>query len=94
MNAEQIITSISLPLTVALLIGVGRWVKRAMRSELREVIGETVEPQIATLSERLDAHLTIEEHDRALLIDALEAVAGIDGDALRGRLERLRDEVS
>lgn len=88
MSIDQIITSISIPLTVACILGIGRWVKRAIRRELKDVITETVQPQIEAIHQRIDDHMDEEEAGLLVLAEVLAELGGLDVDQVRGRIER------
>jgi hypothetical protein len=90
MTATQIAAAVAVPVLAAGLIALGRWIVRAIGREIRAVISAELAPEIERIHHRIDAHMDREEQEMLVLIEALEEVAGIDADQLRGRMERLR----
>ncbi len=91
MNAAQTLTAIGIPVAAAAFIAAGRWIIRAIGREVRTVVREMVEPELRAIHDRIDRHMDEEEEDLRLLIEVLQHVAGIDADAVVGRMERLKD---
>jgi hypothetical protein len=90
MSVVQILGAVSIPVMAAAVIGAGRWIIRAIGREVRTVVREMVEPELRAIHDRIDRHMDEEEEDIKLLIEVLQQVAGIDADAVMGRMERLR----
>jgi hypothetical protein len=82
---------IAIPVAAAALIGIGRWLLRAIRREVREVVVEVVQPELDRIHARIDTHMDEEEEGLRALTEVLGELAGLDVDRLRGRLERRLD---
>jgi hypothetical protein len=81
------ITLIAVPVAAAALIGLGRWMLRAIRREISEII----KPELDRIHQRIDEHMEEEELSIVVLTEVLAELTNLNADELRGRLERRRD---
>jgi len=68
------------------VIAVWRFVGRSLRRELHSVIEEIVNPELARIHERIDAHMESEEGDLKRLIEVLADLAGENTDDIKRRI--------
>lgn len=90
MNAD-LLSGLAIPVTVACIVGLGRWMVRALGREMRRVVVETVDPKLDSIHRRIDDHMDEEEQSLLALSEVLAELAGLDLDQVRGRLERKLD---
>lgn len=86
-----VVLGVGIPITVAVIGLLGKWLLTAIKRSARALIEEVVDPKFTALHKRIDEHMTEEESDRRLLVEAITSLPGGNADELRGRIERLRD---
>lgn len=73
-----IIDAALVALVGAVTVAVFRFIQRSVRRELEAVVKETIQPELARINHRIDAHMDREELELARLIQVLAKLSGED----------------